>query len=62
MSARFTQSQKFSVRKQVSRLSINLLGRLPILRQWHVPVRPLHGYWDSPEFTSGSLGEKTPAR
>ena len=27
-------------------------GRLPVLRQWHLSLRPLHGYRGSPEFSS----------
>ncbi len=38
--------------RQVSRLSITLLWRLPVFQQWLLPFRPLHGYWDSPEISS----------
>ena len=34
--------------KQVSRLGFILPGRLPAFRQWPIPLRQLHGYWDSP--------------
>ncbi len=41
------------MRKQVSRLCFILLGRLPtIIAVAVVSVRPLHGYWGSPEFSS----------
>ena len=40
------------MRKQVSRLSFILLGRLPAGCSGLVSVRPLHGYWGSPEFSS----------
>lgn len=42
------------MRKQVSRLSFILLGRLPaiVIAVAFVSVRPLHGYWGSPEFSS----------
>ena len=52
----FTPPQEYiPMRKQVSRLCFILLGRLPAtkLLQWlAVSVRPLHGYWGSPEFSS----------
>lgn len=41
--------------KQVSRLGFILLARLPTPARGAVAfvrVRPLHGYWDSPEFSS----------
>lgn len=41
------------MRKQVSRLRFILLGRLPAdSAVAYVSVRPLHGYWGSPEFSS----------
>ena len=51
----FTPPQEYiPMRKQVSRLRIILLGRLPAqITQWlSVSVRPLHGYWGSSEFSS----------
>ncbi len=40
--------------KQVSRLSFILLGHLPVdcSAVAFMSVRPLHGYWGSPEFSS----------
>lgn len=61
-----------SKRKQVSRLGIILLGpsrrcdrhavRQSVLGSGVFPIRPLHGYWDSSEFSSDSLGTFVPAR
>ena len=51
----FTPPQEYiPMRKQVSRLCFILLGRLPAFKKAvaFVSVRPLHGYWGSPEFTS----------
>ena len=50
-----TQGNDYSRCKQVSRLGLILSVHLPASRQWlPARIRPLHGYWDSPEFSSDS--------